>query len=583
MSAEHGLSLADFVAHVVEFARVCGSAERDGVREWGRTAVERASGWAEYVQSTAGMLRDPREAAVVDRWIVEQLAQAAGAEGAESEPPTTHGLTVDGLAGRDGDAGGATSLLLRTLVLNPDTPSEVVRVALQHALRPAAVASEDPGSADLDEETQEARVVTALLHSVRERAKLRLVQGLLLDSSGGRAVGAQREAAVAAAEHGARAEPAASSALVTARAVALALSDRASRAPLKAVNGFFHQPELFTAQPKLLEAAAWLASGALRDSMWDSATARSRVTPLPLLPAQSADGSLQRAALGALRRAVADAGAAGSEGGAAGGIAGGGVAAAEGGATDGKMACAGGAANGGVDNTGGVPSGGQATAVGGVAAEVFSLHPQLLAFVCAVDAAESSLTPQPLLAARAADRSPGAKPPVLVHRVVDSSPAAPTLLAAYLQELRRRAVDLCGEANAASSGETDRRRGESGGGGGGGGGIAAAGGQGLGKRLRYVSSRPDLSSSVSLRASDWRGLAERWRWLWEVGCGGQMRPHLEREMRRAEGADTARLLAAGLRGALRRRMVVTDELGLLLVSCAATGAGSDEMIREMLD
>lgn len=504
---EHGLSLADFVAHVGEFARVCGSAKLDDVREWGRIAVERAFGWAEYVQSTAEMLRDPREAALVDRWVVEQLAQAAGAEPGAPPPPVTPVLTVARLAGRDGDAGGATSLLLRTLLLNPDTPSEVARVALQHMLRPADSASQVPGSADPDEEAQEARVVTALLQAVRERARLRLVQVLLLDSAGGSAVAAQHEAAVAAAEHGARGEPANSSALVTARAVALALSDRASRAPLRAVDGFFRQPGLFAAQPKLLEAAAWLASGALREPRREPA-AWLRADPTPLAPAQSAHGPLQLAALKALGRAVADAEAAGA--GEAGGAAGG-------------------------------------TAGGGVAAELFALHPQLLALVCAADAA-------------------------------DSSPAQPPLLAAYLRWLRGQAVDLCGGATSSGSGETDGRRGDSGGGGGG---IVNGRGEGLGARRRYVSSRPEPSSSVCLRASDWRGLAERWRWLWEAGCGGRMRPHLERELRRAEGDERARLLAAGLRGALRRRLVVTDELGALLASCAATGAGGDELIWEI--
>jgi hypothetical protein len=183
-----------------------------------------------------------------------------------------------------------------------------------------------------------------------------------------------------------------------------------------------------------------------------------------------------------------------------------------------------------------------------VAAELFALHPQLLALVCAADAADSSRAPPPLLAA-------------------------------YLQALRKRAVHLCGEATGAGGNEADGRRADSGLGGSSGG-VANQRRTGLGARRKYTLSHPDLSSTVCLRASDWRGLAEQWRWLWDVGSGGQMRPHLEREMRRAEEDDQARLLAAALRGALRRRLVVTDELGALLASCAATGAGGDELIGE---
>lgn len=292
-------SVAEFVAHVGQFARVCGTAEREAVRQWDRTFVERAFGWAEYVRLMAEMIYDAqRDTASVDRWISDQLERAPASE---ADQPTRRVLTVRSLSGRGGDSSGATGLLLRTLLLNPDTPNDLVRATLQHVLGSAsavapgepdcaagrsAVAEEGAGgrvgggeaggedaaaaqqaaqhaaermggaeepALDLDEE--EEHVVAALLSAVRRRATLRLVHAMVLsadpaNSSAGHSAdhfadaslpaegardGGALWAAAAAAATASRNLLAPSTALVSARSIALALAERAAQLPRHSV------------------------------------------------------------------------------------------------------------------------------------------------------------------------------------------------------------------------------------------------------------------------------------------------------------------------------------------------------------
>mmetsp|Transcript_18577 Transcript_18577/g.60775 ORF Transcript_18577/g.60775 Transcript_18577/m.60775 type:complete len:266 (-) Transcript_18577:74-871(-) len=136
--SQGGLNLDAFVSQIGEFAGVLGHAEGTECQDWNSEAVDRAFGWADYVQGSAALLADDCEAAAVDRWLATQQAQhwpssQASASTAAAAAPASRLLTVGALSGRDG-AGGARGLLLRTLALNPTAPNAVTQAALQRAL-----------------------------------------------------------------------------------------------------------------------------------------------------------------------------------------------------------------------------------------------------------------------------------------------------------------------------------------------------------------------------------------------------------------------------------------------------------------
>jgi len=382
MSVDAAPTLGEFVEYVGEFARVCGTAECEDVREWkdnASAAIESAFQWAHYVQRTALLLR-VADATIIDgsiaRWFAEPLSRR---QGPSSEiRPMLRTLTVACLL----DAPG---LLLRTLLHNPDTPGEVVLAALQHAISPDCATPSQAGTAQTEEE-QEASVVASLLPAVRSRAELRLVQQMLLGAgSTSTAPGggdAMRDAAVAAAEHAARGASAPTSALVTGRAVALALAKNASSLPRNSVAAFFAQPNMFEGQPKLLEAVCWLSSGQTRASGGAAEGAADAV--LTAAPPSSGEGALQTCSLAALRTAVS-----------------------------------------------------AAAGLASVKRDFFRLHPELVAIVCAADAAESD---EPRSELDCIELDPRRDEPI---REFDPAAQGETLLLdAYCEHLRHTALQL---------------------------------------------------------------------------------------------------------------------------------------------
>jgi len=276
--SQGGLNLDAFVSQIGEFAGVLGHAEGTECQDWNSEAVDRAFGWADYVQGSAALLADDCEAAAVDRWLATQQAQhwpssQASASTAAAAAPASRLLTVGALSGRDG-AGGARGLLLRTLALNPTAPNAVAQAALQRALGAPPPGREEAEAAEAAEEL----AVAALLPAVRRQAQLRLTQAALLEPR--LAPPAQQAdpqwsaaAAVAALAAGSEGRPLPAGEAVTARAVAMAMARLAERVPRHEMEGFFGQPRLFECYPLALEACCWLGRAAREP----------RLDPSPLL------------------------------------------------------------------------------------------------------------------------------------------------------------------------------------------------------------------------------------------------------------------------------------------------------------